>query len=38
VGGQGILLSVGGAWFLLAGYAILLLAAAALLFRARDVS
>lgn len=38
VGGQGILLSVLGAWFLIAGYAIVLLAAALALFRARDVS
>lgn len=38
VGGRGILLSVGGAWFLLVGYAVLLLAAAAWLFRIRDVS
>jgi ABC-2 type transport system permease protein len=38
VGGRGILLSVGGAWFLIAGYAVVLLAAAAWLFRVRDVS
>jgi len=38
VGGQGILLSVGGAWFLIAGYAVVLLATAAWLFRLRDVS
>lgn len=38
VGGQGILLSVTGAWFLIAGYAVALLAAALALFRARDVS
>lgn len=38
VGGQGILLSVGGAWFLIAGYAVVLLAAAAWLTRVRDVS
>jgi ABC-2 type transport system permease protein len=38
VAGQGILLSVAGGWFLIACYAIVLLAAAAWLFRVRDVS
>lgn len=37
-GGHGILLSVIGAWFLIAGYAIVLLVAALALVRARDVS
>jgi ABC-2 type transport system permease protein len=37
VGGSGILLSVPGAWLLVSGYAVLLLAAAAVLFRSRDV-
>lgn len=38
VGGRGILLSVGGAWLLIVGYAIALLAAAVALVRARDMS